>query len=396
MVGILLAGAVATGYSAWKWKQWSRPGVRHSLAGVEAVNAHTFSKAEQEWLQGVREDPDFPDCYTQLGDLYTALHRPSEAARYYSTATRLTPGDGTLWVKLGNSHRAVGDKPGAYQAYKKAAALLPDDAEAQGEYGIFANRMKDNNAAVQALRRANKLSPNDPRYTLALVAVESDADDYSAAESHLAPYLRLHPNDTQANYFMAVIENQKTRTPENLRSAIMHAERAQPAMRDDRRIYYLLGRFYLDSNQPAKALRAYQRGQQIEPFNETLYSGLMQCYAVLGDEAKRRQTAARLQYVVAHERRREYLRHELGFHHKNVDAALELAHLWEEEGKYETAASTLKFATQQSPGDVRVQRAAQGFIQRMQVRQARPSTGNGARLPLPALPLPKPPLSSQP
>ena len=261
------------------------------------------------------------------------------------------------------------EKDKAFEAYKKAAALLPDDAEAQGEYGIFASRRKDNIAAVKALRRAYALAPNHDRYTMALVAVESDADDYAAAETHLTPYLKLHPDDTQANYFMAVIENQKPRTPENLHSAIKHAERARLGMSDKRVLYSLLGLLYLDAQQPAKALQAYQRGQQLEPFNETLYSGMMRCYALLGNEVKRRETAAQLQKVVAHSQRREYLRHELGFHHKNIEAALELARLWEDEGNYESAASTLKFATNQSPGNARVARAAQAFIERMQIRQ---------------------------
>ena len=100
---------IAVGCGTWQWQQRNRPGERHLLAGIDAVNAHKFSVAEREWLQGVQEDPKFPACHEQLGDLYMSLLRPADAARYYAAASRLLPNEGEIWVKLGNAYRALGE-----------------------------------------------------------------------------------------------------------------------------------------------------------------------------------------------------------------------------------------------------------------------------------------------
>ena len=88
--------------------------MRHYQAGIDALAAHHAGIAEQEWLQGEKEDPGFVPCYEQLGDLYTVLLRYPEATDNYERAVKLAPTDGSLYVRLARMQHQIGKNDEAY------------------------------------------------------------------------------------------------------------------------------------------------------------------------------------------------------------------------------------------------------------------------------------------
>jgi cytochrome c-type biogenesis protein CcmH/NrfG len=244
----------------------------------------------------------------------------------------------------------------------------------QGEYGILVAGGQDRVKAMKALRRALALSPNNSRYVTALAAVQLDADDVQGAEGTLIPYLRGHPDDPYANYLIAEVYNHKPRTAENVRLAIEHLERSLSKNRANARVYVTLGQLYQDTQQTKKALQVYLRGKKVSPRHVPLYSGLMQCYARLGDKIKHREAAATMQRLVAQQDRKTRLRHALGFNKSNTNIALELGRIFEDEGDYQRALIAYEHAVRLSPGNQRALRAKDDFVKRLRVRMARQRT----------------------
>lgn len=365
---VLIVGLGATGYGLRSWQQANRAGVQRYQKGVEAMEAGSYSGAEQQWLQGIEEDPAYADNYESLGIMYEALLRHPEAAKYYQKAVSLSPDNGQLWKRLAKMALQIGDNDLALKASARTAALLIDDAEAQGEYGILAAGRQSRDAALKALSRAHELAPDKQRYLTALVAVLLDGDDVPGAERVLVPYLKRHPDDGEVNYLMAEVYNHKPRTPENVRLAIQYAEKARTKELANPRVYLTLGQLYLDSQQVQKALEVYEQARQFDPNNVAVISGLMQCYARLGDTAKHRATAALVKKIIARDDLKTRLRHALGFNQKDVKAALQLGEISEAEKNYERARSYFDHAAQSAPKDPQVVQARNDFYSRMRQR----------------------------
>ena len=361
---LLMTGLLATVYGVWSWRQWTRPGMRHYLKGMELSDAKRYVDAEQEWLRGVREDPQSPECHERLGDLYFAVRQFPDAARFYQSAGKLQPNDGELFLKLTKTQQSLGDLKQAYAASKQAALLMPENAEAVGEYGVYAAHFKNRVAAAEALRKAHSLLPDNDHYLIALVLLELDASNWKTAEEHLRPFLQRHPDHTEANYYMGVIYNQKPRTKENLDAALRYVQRSVAKDKHEIRTSLLLGQLYLDSNQPKAALRTYLDGIARWPNLVPLHSGLEQCYTRLGDAAKQQQVAHRIQLLTARQDRMEYLKHALGFNTRDIKISLELALLYEQEKNFLSARGCYELALKAAPKDPLVQQRVRAFFNR--------------------------------
>jgi cytochrome c-type biogenesis protein CcmH/NrfG len=361
---LILAGAAAACYLFWFWREQSRPGMGHYLRGMDYLVARDPLRAESEWLLGVKEDPTEYHCYAQLGDYYSEVRHLPAAAECYAIACRLAPHNGSLFLRLAAVEKELGRADPARAAAQRASQLLPNNAEALGLYGTLLAESRSRPAALAALRRAHALAPENRDYLIALVNTELDSFNYAGVEQDLAPYLRTHPNDAEACYMMAVVYNQKPRTPQNLHTAIDFAQRALAGIPADARAYTVLGQLYLDAGRPRDALRVCTAGRRAAPHAEGNLRALMDCYTRLGQSAERASVAAALQKVLARHDRINHLTSVMSFDHQNTAAGLELAHLEEEEGRYARAQAFYEQLVRQAPDDPRLRHALSGFYQR--------------------------------
>jgi tetratricopeptide (TPR) repeat protein len=362
---LILAGSAAAIFLVVFWRETGRPGMRHYLRGMELMTARYPLEARREWLRGIQEDPTEYYCYEQLGDYLTAVGQLSEAVECYALACHLAPNNGSLFARLAIAERRQGRRQQALTAAGRAAELLPEDADAAGEYGLLLAESRNRPAALAMLRRANRLRPGDRRYFLAMVNTELDSLEFAAAERDLTPFLHAHPQDAEANYLMAVVCNQKPRTPANLRSAIAFGERALAGIRDDARACVLLGQLYLDADRPRDALRVYTDGRRSAPGAEGILRGLGECYARLGRHAEAATVNAEFEKVVERRDRIAHLTHVMGFDHHDTSAGLELAHLVEADGRLLQARAYYEQLVRQAPNDPRTRRALAGFYKRI-------------------------------
>jgi cytochrome c-type biogenesis protein CcmH/NrfG len=365
----LLAISGAALSLVFTWRQEARPGMRRYLSGMERLAARQPKAAEAEWLQGIQEDPKERRCWEQLGDYYTTLRQFDRAADCYATAVRLAPRDASLHARLATAERRRGRREPARLAAARAARLAPNDAEVVGAYGILLAESRDRPAALLMLRRAHALRPADSRYLLALANTEMDSLEFAAAERRLGPYLKAHPKDADARYMMAVIQNQKPRTPENLAVALEHARLALAGMPGDPRACALVGQLYLDAGRTGDALRVYEAGRRLAPDGVGILRGLAVCYGRLGQAKEQAAVARRLEQVLARRDRIAHLTSRMGYNHQDTVSGLELARLVERDGRLTQARAYYEQLVRQAPGDARVRSALAGFYQRMGWRQ---------------------------
>lgn len=347
------------------WQQWSRPGKRHYLRGLDAAAAQNYKGAEQEWLWGTREDPRYAGNFQRLGDLYGELRRYSESASSYAAAVKLDAANGEVWLRLSKMQQLLNNKQDALQSAQRAAELLPQDARALGQYGIMAAKQYKRPEALAALQRAHRMVPSNTDFLFALINVEMDQMDLAAAERDLIPFLQAHPTNGEACYLMAVFNHQKPRTPENIAAALTYARRAMPGMLQDTRGYLLLGSLYLEAQNPQRALRVYGAGYRVHPHAEGIIRGLVDCYQQMGDTRNAARYADMLQRANARHDRIRHLEQVMGFDHFDTRSGLELARLEEEEGDSTKALVYYQQLLRQSPQNGITRRALVDCLNRM-------------------------------
>ncbi len=321
-------------------------------------------QAEQEWLTGIREDPDLPQCYVRLGDLYMQQKRFPEADAQYTAASKLTPDDGALFFKMHFAALAVGDTARARAAAKRAADLLPNDADAVGQYGMLESHNDNVPAALTALRRAHALRPDDPDFFHELVLREMTSGNYPAAEQLLLPWLQAHSQDAWACHLTAVVYEKKPPTPQTLQTALGYEERARRGLPGDLRVYITLGQLYLALNRPQDALQAYQAGLRLEPTSGLMLHGLMTCYLRLGQPQQAAAAAARLQTTTTLINRIAHLQDTLKLSPKDIAAGLELAHLEEVDNNPNGAQGYYLQMLRVAPHDASTRAALAAFYRR--------------------------------
>jgi len=367
----LLFGLLAACAAAWSWRQATRPGRVHFERGLDYAAAKQMPQAEQEWLAGVRQDPGFPDNRAQLGDLYSALGRFRDAAGQYQDAIKLTPQDGSLFLRLARADEAGGEDEAALKPAERAAALRPEDAEAQGNFGVLAAKLNRPELALPPLTRAHSLSRDDADILIYLVRVEFQMHDLSGAERDLTPFVGRHPDNAEACYLMASLLHQKPQTAASTQTALDYAQRAHAASPHNEQACVLLGQLYLEAQNPSGALPLFQQAQQTAPFSQDVLHGLVTCYTRLGRPALAAHAAADLKATVSRRTQLSLLQDRLHLHPDDTAAALDAAHLEEENKELPLARTYYRQAVRYAPQDARARAALDAFLQRMDGHSAR-------------------------
>lgn len=358
----LLAGLLAAGAAAWSWHQVTRPGRVHFERGLDYASAKQIPQAEQEWLAGIREDPNFPDNHAQLGDLYTALGRPGEAAVQYQAASRLTPKDGALFLRLARADEAAGDMEAARAAAEHAAALHPGDFEAQSYFGILAAKLNHPAAAQAPLAHAHALAPDDASVLIYLVRVEFQRRDLAGVERDLTPFILRHPDNAETSYLMASLLHQKPQTTATSQAEVSYAQHAQEGAPGNADANLLLGQAFLDAHQPAQALPAFQRARTLMPHSQAAIQGLLSCYTRLQQPALAEHASADLDAETTRRDQMARLTDRLNTAPADIAATLELARLREENGETALAESYYRRAVRHAPQDPKARAALAGFL----------------------------------
>jgi len=364
----LLAGLLAAGAAAWSWHQAMRPGRTHLERGLDYAAAKQMPQAEQEWLAGAREDPRFPDNHAQLGELYSALGRPGEAAAQYQQAARLAPTDGALLLHLARADEAAGDINAALDAAGRAAALRPDDAESVGYFGILAAKLNQPQKAQAPLTQAHALAPDDADALIYLVRAEFQLHDLAGAERDLTPFVRRHPDNPEACYLMASLLHQKPQTAAVTQAALSYARRAQASAASNADADVLLGQVLLDMGQPAQALPMFQRALALSPSSVLALHGLLTCDARLGRPGEAAQAKTSLDAALARRVRMGHAADLLLEHPSDTATMLEMARLHEEDGEPAVAGSFYRQAVRVAPQDPVARVALAGYLQRARHR----------------------------
>ncbi|XP_048601719.1 probable UDP-N-acetylglucosamine--peptide N-acetylglucosaminyltransferase SEC isoform X2 [Brassica napus] len=122
-----------------------------------------LNRALQYYKEAVKLKPAFPDAYFNLGNVYKALGRPTEAIMCYQHAIQARPSFAMAFGNIATIYYEQGQLDLAIRHYKQAISRDPRFLEA---YNNLGNALKDIGRVEEAVRCYNHclhLQPNHPQ-----------------------------------------------------------------------------------------------------------------------------------------------------------------------------------------------------------------------------------------
>ncbi len=157
-----------------------------------------LSQAEDSLKQAIALNPQSDRAYLRLGWFYQAQGKLSRAEDLLRKAIELNPQNDRAYVGLGWLYRAQGKSSQAEDAFKKAIALNPQNDGAYFELGWLYRAQGKSSQAEDAFKKAIALNPQNYRSYIMLGWVYSAQGKSSQAEDAFKKAIALNPKNDRA------------------------------------------------------------------------------------------------------------------------------------------------------------------------------------------------------
>ncbi|HZP01558.1 MAG TPA: tetratricopeptide repeat protein [Terriglobia bacterium] len=265
-----------------------------------------MEKAETQFRAALGITPQAPAAVLGLGALFLKTNRAEEAVPLLLTAARLEPHEAKPLYLLGSAYNRLGRYTEAVTALEKAIPLAPEDADvyyqlahAYGHLQKTAEKQKalarfteiksrgqklfesqreaarlvkevqpsagqpDSAAALEKMERAYRLDPENEEVWFRLANLYYDTQKYDLAHSFAERLVVRAPSEWRYHYILGLVLAAMNRWDE-ARKSFEQVVRLNQGMAE---AYNELGNLAMRVNQPASAVKAYQRALASSPHN---------------------------------------------------------------------------------------------------------------------------------
>jgi tetratricopeptide (TPR) repeat protein len=165
-------------------------------------------KAAAQYRASTQLDPNYPEPYKALGDLFMAAPRRlfDQAVEAYNKAIELRPFYADAYVGLGDAKAAKGDIDGAVGAYTKALSHNPGNPRVHMSLGkIYYSEKGLYYESVNAYKKAIELDSTSVEARMGLGEVYEDKGLYKEAVEEYRRVVELDGKHTGAMYNLALV-----------------------------------------------------------------------------------------------------------------------------------------------------------------------------------------------
>ena len=259
--------------------KFPRSAVLMNVAAASAQALGNAEKAEQFWRLAISVQPDWPDPYSNLGNLLRETKRFEDAEAIYHQALSVRPDYPYAYNNLGTLYEATQRSIEAEAAYRKALEILPEFAEALVNLGRLLQRTDRIVEAEELYRRALQLFPKMLEPYVALAGILQATSRIEEAESLYRQALAVRPGSLDAYVNLGNLLHQLRRNAEAegiYRQALSHHPNAVA-------VYSNLSMLLKDVRRYEEAEAAVRRALELSPGFAGAYNNL----GILLNEMKR-------------------------------------------------------------------------------------------------------------
>ncbi len=268
---------------------------QHVNLGVAYSSARQLDKAIEQYKEGIRLDPNYPETYNNLGNAYNRKGMLDEAIAQYKKAIQMRfkykeahNNMGSAFYKKGMFDEAIkehkialsiqgdcekslnnlgvaysGKKmyPEAIAAFKKAIDSKPGFAKPYINLGLTYTLKRNSKEAMKMFEKARLLEPNNPGLFYNLGNAYSDLGKHEKAVEAFRRATRLNPKYDVAYNNMGLAYRQIGKEKEAI-AAYQAALKINPRRAE---FHYNLGLVYAGQSKHKEALEAFRKAVELAP-----------------------------------------------------------------------------------------------------------------------------------
>ena len=171
-IRVVLAGLVllTTSWCAWVGGR-AVFAHRYAAEANDAREVLDWDEALRLYQRALAIDPEFPEPYVQIGDIYrtkAAVRSDSErgqlaqrAIEAYQQSLVRNAFQSDVLLRMGMAYELTDARDKALETYQRARALDPNNAFVHQRLGIFYRHIGDEVRATQAFEKSSQLNPDD-------------------------------------------------------------------------------------------------------------------------------------------------------------------------------------------------------------------------------------------
>lgn len=221
-------------------------------------------------------------AYLGMGQAYSGLDFPLDAASSYEQAIQIFPENETAHSLLAEAYVDAEDLPSARSALEEAISLAPRNPELRFELGDVLMELQEEQAALQQYRKVVDQFPEVPEYRAQLGEALNEVRRFEAAEEQFERAIRRDPLSPQVHVLVA----QANLSTGRLKKAVGYYEEALELEPDNPKYSLQLGLTYF---------RLATREDGGDEFAEKAERQLTKAYEARSSNEKQR---ARAQFVL--------------------------------------------------------------------------------------------------
>ena len=178
------------------------------------VGGFESSRDIQTQMSLAQKDPENPEVWAMLGDLFSSNKRYDKAIEAYEKALELQPGNVDTLVRTGNARFDSGAYEAAITAYTEALTIDPRNPDVLTDLGVAYRRVKHPEKALNAFRKATAIDSlhASSRYNEGVVLFH-DLDDKESAIKAWQAFLHIEPRGERADRVRQMLDVLKAMPP---------------------------------------------------------------------------------------------------------------------------------------------------------------------------------------
>mmetsp|Transcript_21307 Transcript_21307/g.70625 ORF Transcript_21307/g.70625 Transcript_21307/m.70625 type:complete len:924 (-) Transcript_21307:72-2843(-) len=167
--------------------------------GVTLDAAGKMEEAKEAYEKAIALDPLLYQAYFNFGVLMAESFKDREAGiKLYHQSLKIEPNFPDAYHTLGNIYTTLGKYEEAKRFLEMAVALRPDDSRFHNSLGMLADALGDNQAALRYYQRSVNQSPRSPAAIINAAKVLNSQARYKEAEAMCMEAIRIDPKYGEA------------------------------------------------------------------------------------------------------------------------------------------------------------------------------------------------------
>ena len=162
---------------------------------IPVANREAFTKAQQEYLETLEYNGDFPTGKFNLGNYYYNIGEVAKAEQLYTDALRQDKELHAIKVNLALLYNAKGELDKTDAFFKNYLNYVPHDGETLFMYGLFLSERQQYDASLKTLIKAAEHAPDNARIPYNIAMLYDFKNNPRQAEDYLKKAIAISPED---------------------------------------------------------------------------------------------------------------------------------------------------------------------------------------------------------